>query len=288
MADDNDEKKNWDTPRDRQSAPPGNYTAPNGDTSGQDYKSRIQAQIQAQNQVQSKLPSASGNNAEDPYVLTRNMGAKTISEMYAWFWGLSDKQWKTIAGQLVESGFLTDPNADQEQVWQQYYRVLKIASQRYYGLSQTLGGRQISENPATKATATVEDIINSYQKNPIGEPKQDKLKPYATTSLNLATPEEANAAFTDMLKQRIGREPTESEKQKFLADLLAAQRANPTKTQFTPTADGQHYNTVTSGGVNPQGFADTYAQDHNQAEYEAYQTAGTYFPALLQAIGAVV
>jgi hypothetical protein len=115
-------------------------------------------------------------------------------------------------------------------------------------------------------------------------------------NVDLTDPKTARAIANDALSQYLGRAATDEEITAFTASINAAERANPTVTDTTTTANyvegeqtSQSSSSTTSGGVTAaarnQIVADAAMQ---KPEYGAYQAASTYWNALLQSIGAPV
>lgn len=198
------------------------------------------------------------------------------------FWRYSDATVRSLASKLNQAGFLSDPNASRESVWDAFRHVLMDAAQRY----AAQGG----------SAPTVQQVLNSYLANPIGDAAASAKKPQVYTqtqrSVNLTDPKAAAAMLSEVLQERLGRAPTPAERNAFVAALNAAEEANPVVTKTTyrlnPESDTYDSDTRTTGGVDPAGFLQTYAEKHNQKEYGAYQAATTYMNAFMQAIGAPI
>lgn len=204
-----------------------------------------------------------------------------IQDVMYQFWARDQKWVDQLADKLVKANMLPSVNVTRSDVWEAFRsNILMDAAQQY------------ASNP-TKAP-TVEQVLQSFMKRPVGDASstQDKPKQYTTTNkqTNLSDPTEADSVFVQALQQRLGRAPTDAEKHTFLAALNAAQRANPsvTNTQYTLDPKTGGYNTTvgtTSGGVNPGQFADDFTMKNNKQEYGAYQAATTYFDAMMGALG---
>jgi hypothetical protein len=97
-----------------------------------------------------------------------------------------------------------------------------------------------------------------------------------STSISLTDPGSARALVNKSLTDYLGREASESEQEKFMQALNAAERRNPTVTrQTTRSVPGRGTSTVTQEaetrqGFNPSTFAQEYAQSQEgAAEYQA-------------------
>lgn len=203
-----------------------------------------------------------------------------IADVMYQFWQWDQAQVDKLAEKLVKANMLPSINVTRDDVWSAFRNVLMDAAQQY---------------AANKTKApNVEQVLQGYMKRPVGDSTGGETKPakYETTNIqtNLSDPTEADAVLQDTLQQRLGRAPTDAEKQSFLAALNAKQRANPsvTSTQYTLDAKTGGYNTTvgeTSGGVNAGQYADDFATNNNKKEYGAYQAATTYFDAMMSALG---
>lgn len=91
------------------------------------------------------------------------------------------------------------------------------------------------------------------------------------------------------LQNALGRDPTRSEYQDFVAALQEAQRENPVTSRSTQTyEDGELTNTSTTthGGVDPEQFA--YQQARETPGYAEWNAVGTYLPVALNLLGSGV
>lgn len=122
---------------------------------------------------------------------------------------------------------------------------------------------------------------------------------YTTTykSTDLMNPQDAKGLTRAMLQQELGRDPTQAEYEDFLATLHAAERADPTVTTTTSryVLDKndqlrlKSQNTSTQQGIGAEGLAQLALEKaQSDPQWAEYQAVGTYFPALLSALGATV
>jgi len=100
--------------------------------------------------------------------------------------------------------------------------------------------------------------------------------------VNLTDPDTASLLLDQSLQSVLGRQANAQERSKFMEALNAYEMKNPSIT--TPTmAGGQAVGAVTSGGVNPQAFAQRFAQAQEGAA--EYQVATTFLDAFMDALG---
>lgn len=106
----------------------------------------------------------------------------------------------------------------------------------------------------------------------------------STTSTSLTTKEAGRGAIWDAFKQSIGRDPTESEIDKFMAHLNAKQQANPSVT--TSTVDGEGNTTYfTTGGMTQDAEKDVARQEiMANPHYAEHQAIADYMPMLQNAM----
>ena len=123
--------------------------------------------------------------------------------------------------------------------------------------------------------------------------------PYKKTttskSIDVLNPKDAKALTRAVLQQELGRDPTQGEYEDFLAALNAAERANPDISRTTttydldPTTESPYVSkqrTVTTQGIGEAGLSQVaYEQAQRNPNWAEWQAMGTYFPALLQALG---
>jgi hypothetical protein len=174
-------------------------------------------------------------------------------DIYTW----SDRQLDNLGNRLVNAGLLS----------KDYSRADLI----------TAWGGLVKQSQAFTAAGkprTPWDVISwmgSGQSGP-AEPKTRIEK-----QINISGPEQARAILRDVLSARIGRMVSEDEVDDFQAGLNQMQRANPLIN--TTTYDDGQATTTTTGGVDPQEFADQYATKHYGAEAGHYDTVARLMPA---------
>jgi hypothetical protein len=97
------------------------------------------------------------------------------------------------------------------------------------------------------------------------------------TQVRLTDPDTAMGLIDQSLQSALGRSASQKEKQNFMEALRKYEMANPTVTT------GDQTGSVTTGGSNPQMFAQRFARaQEGSAEYEV---ATTYLDAFLGALG---
>ena len=107
-------------------------------------------------------------------------------------------------------------------------------------------------------------------------------------SVDLTDPKTAKGIINDALSRRLGRAATDEEIRRFTEVINSAERDNPRVTDTTTTYEEDRavaQSSTTSGGTNPVEVVDEQAMQ--APEYGAYQSASTYFNALLGTIGTV-
>jgi hypothetical protein len=134
-----------------------------------------------------------------------------------------------------------------------------------------------------------------------GGGESSKPKPYRSTTVtrdvNFMDPADAKALTRGLLQQELGRDPTKAEYEEFLHAINAAERKNPTVTRTTTRYgydEGGSFgplgsNSVTHGGITGAGLNELMLDKaRSQPDWAEWQAVGTYFPALLAALGPLV
>lgn len=121
-----------------------------------------------------------------------------------------------------------------------------------------------------------------------------KMKPKITTNTNIdeMDPAQARLMFEQTAQQALGRAPTKSEIDDFIAKAQTIAHQNPTKTVttsqvgFDGKADTENSTSVTTGQGAAQAKAQLASMDQakQSEDYAAYQAAGNYFPMLFEAL----
>jgi hypothetical protein len=105
--------------------------------------------------------------------------------------------------------------------------------------------------------------------------------------------EDARGLARATLRRELDRDPTEAEFEDFVSSLQAFTKDNPRTavTRTTTDADGKVISekTTNRGGVSEAGVSE-FLQDkaEEQPGYAEWQAMGTFFPALMQALGSAV
>lgn len=200
----------------------------------------------------------------------------TVKDVMWRFYRWSDQQVRALAARLAKAGFQVSENSSRDVVWNSLYDVLMEAATRVQALGED-------------RAPTVDQILQGYMKNPVGDIAAEDKKPetYTQTAESLTDPSNAHALLDGVLAKALGRDPTAAEKAGFLAALNSAERANPQKTKYTLNPEtGQYDTSSTSGGMNAEQFAQEWVDDDPTRKKESgdMQMATTYFDAMLQAI----
>lgn len=128
-----------------------------------------------------------------------------------------------------------------------------------------------------------------------GAPQRKPGKTYTETSkrVDIYNQRDAEGLARAALENELGRVPTEDEYADFVSTLNAESRANPTTTVTKSVYDKfgtiKDQRTRTRGGLSESGI-NAMATEWAEAQPGAaeWQAIGTYFPALLNALGSVV
>lgn len=236
---------------------------------------------------------------------------KTLSQMMTDFdhWNIKRKQ--DMARKLALAGFLGSPykgetldefvkRQDYISVEQGYAQLLQSASSRY------AAGQKVSPNQLlnqyidyNKSTGLFAGSAGAGGAGGTGSPyaNQTRTETNTSKSVDIWSPMDAKGLARATLQRELGRDPTQAEFEDFVAALQAKQRANPAVTRTTNTTKYDKYgspvntnsSSTTTGGLTAQGI-DEFATEQAQANpgWAEWQAVGTYFPAVMQMLGAGV
>lgn len=117
-----------------------------------------------------------------------------------------------------------------------------------------------------------------------------KTKTTTNKNINLSSPEDVKAITTQMLTELLGRAPTVEELAKYRASINGYENANPEVTTTTSTLDDMgevvSQSSKTSGGASQAAIGGIISDAAKEGpEYGKYQSATTYYNALMQMIG---
>jgi len=196
-----------------------------------------------------------------------------VLQIYTW----TDQQRADLARRLVAAGMLSpEEAADRMAIEAAWEKMVKQAAQYY---------------AAGKTDVTPMDIISLYAGRNIltGETGAASPKKTIQKQVNLTNPDDARALLNGMLSNTLGRRATDEEIDGFMEGLHGTQRANPYVTTTTTDPAAGTSSSVTSGGVDPRGYAEQYAEgDEFGEEHATYQAAATGMQWLSNALRSVV
>ncbi len=117
-----------------------------------------------------------------------------------------------------------------------------------------------------------------------------KTKTTTDKRVDLSSPEDVKALTTQMLSELLGRAPTTEELARYRAAINGYEEANPEVTTTTTTLDDMgeavSQSSKTTGGASEAAKAGLVTEPAKQGpEYGKYQSATTYFDAMMQMIG---
>ena len=175
-----------------------------------------------------------------------------------------------IAKRLVAAGVL-NPDYTDDQLYAAWAQYVNRASDIF----QESGG---------KTRVSPFDLLQMAGSAPGGGPESLSPKQVVQKNYNISTPEEATSILRTVLAEALGRWPTGAELDNFTAALNSAQRANPTVTTSTTNPEGTSITQTSTGGLNPEDYARSYASRHFGEEESDYEVVSNYMPALFQAL----
>lgn len=181
-----------------------------------------------------------------------------------------------VAQQMINAGMLDEHNWDQADLLKAW---------------GTLVGEAIDHHIARpNDLLTPLDMLDLNHGNGDAT-KPKKLDPVSVIrkTTSISTNDQARGMLRQMMGEKLGRRPTETEVDDFQASLNQAQRTNPTVTtsvsNLNPDGSERDTNSTTTGGLDSSEFADHYTDNRDpDSEYGRYQAATTYFSAMMGAI----
>ena len=214
---------------------------------------------------------------------------------------------------LAAAGFVS-PDADYTEVLDGWAEMLEVVEAHNASIGpmkwQSFVGNIIKMNGLDpdkigSDTDFLEAIADAYTDPalvPEGEDPEEPeyTGPVTTTNISKSiydmTPEAAEAMMLDTMKQYLGRDPKEGEIADFLNAVQTAAKKRPTVTRqvstFTP-GDGEADGGMTETTVTQnEGFGANeaammaYKKARNAPDYASFQAVSTYYPALVQMLGA--
>lgn len=202
---------------------------------------------------------------------------------YTWY-GTDDKKIQLLQKQMRQAGYSIgsggDAFGDMVSVWQ---GLVQQASQVYV---QSDG----------KNLVTPYDILSSRKKQAIADGRVDSngnsISTSTSRSINDLSQGEAWQVLQGTMQQMLGRDPTDQEVRDFLSAANNDASQDPTVTKTTTTTNSRtgvsNSKSNTTGGYTAADAAKSaYDNLHNDADYAKYQSATTYFNAMVSALGEV-
>lgn len=246
---------------------------------------------------------------------------RAVPELMSEFDYFSTEKKKILAKQLFMAGFLSKPDANLMDLQQAYGNLLSTAASRY-AAGQQVSPRKLLENNIrynlaaagvhVKGKFSDKTSAGWFQKLLHGDPKTSDLANAAgaaakrapeldlsgkftstSRSVDIYSPDDARGLIRATLRRELDRDPTEQEFEEFVSTLQSAQRSHPAVTTTTQTTDKQgrvtNTNSVTRGGLGASGIQEIAQREaESNPGWAEWQAVGTYFPAILDALGSAV
>jgi hypothetical protein len=242
---------------------------------------------------------------------------RPVTSLMTEFDYFSTEKKKTLAKQLFMAGFLSKPDANLMDLQQAYGNLLSTAASRYAAGQQISPRKLLEQNiryNLASAGVHVKGKFSDKNTNQwftnltsgssssnlakaagAGSKPIDQSGTFTQTSksVDIFNPLDAKDLLRNTLQQQLGRDPSEHEMRDFIDNLTAAARNDPTITKNTQTTD-KTGRVTNSSQVTHQGFdagaASEMALENAQSKpgWAEWQAVGTYFPAVMQALGSVV
>lgn len=177
---------------------------------------------------------------------------------------------------LYKAGIIGNPG-DYDAIQAQWAKAVQDAAMAF-----TIAGRKI-----TPMEMLAQKIALRTGTGAAGGSRSD-----TSTSVSIPSPQDAEAVVKNVFQQAVGRDPTAHELAKYSTLIAGIAKSSPSTSTTTTTSDGTNTHSSTSTtnrGVTTTGLGQAVL-DKVQAdpEYAAYQSATTYFNAMLKAIASPV
>lgn len=193
----------------------------------------------------------------------------TVGQAVHSIWGWTDEEARQFADLAVNAGYLKMSTIDRTALSPLWTRLVEAAAGTFGN-----GG-----------TSTPWELLSRYAKG--GTAAESLAKTRTSRSYSVVSALTAEELAHAALSERLGRDATDTELAEFKAELIEAEKKNPTITTTTTDAEGVVTSSKTQEGLNYQKFAGDYALEHNKDEANAYQGAGQIMPWFWEAIGPV-
>lgn len=237
----------------------------------------------------------------DPFTVHRKpeSSKQVIGEFSRW----TNKRKKNLARRLALAGYFGAPRvgeslddfvasiplAQLEEAWGQV--VMETAQKNANGVWVTPDQniqQQIDYNQSAAKGTSLEGWYTGASGGTEGE-DPNRTEKFVSVSRDIFSASQAKGLIRGVLQQELGRDPTAEEFEDFITALQTKQRENPTRTvQRTIYRDGDpvRQSTTSTGGIDPAEFALEQAQAN--PDWAEWQAIGTYFPAVMNTLGAGV
>lgn len=272
-----------------------NNTGLAGGSGGETYNQRVINSIRAREGLPPLRPAGRPADPNDPLVYMdlgisdreRTKGGispraaearqrgKTMprSQALAEFYNWSDNERRAWGRYLVTVGRIDEDEADDYEVLKDEWAVAVDEAANFAIVGKKVSPWQAAKMLGGKAGATDK------------EQRFTGRKSYTRRQVNLTSPEDARGIVYEILRDQIGRAPTEDEYASFLKVLNDAERANPTTTtETTAYEDGEAVSSevTTTGGIGQAGVNQLLLdRARRHPDYGAYQAATRLYNALI-------
>lgn len=192
-----------------------------------------------------------------------------LAEFYNW----SDERRRKWGEHLVSVGRIDEDEVDDFEVLRDEWEVAVDEARKF-----AAAGKQISPWKAAKLLGANAGATDE-------EKRFTGRKSFTRKDVNLTSPEDAKGIVRAVLRDQIGRAPTDEEMRAFVNVLNEAERANPQVTTTTSEfVEGEEVSSsaVTTGGLGADGVNELLMeQARSMPDYGAYQAATRLWNALL-------
>lgn len=192
-----------------------------------------------------------------------------LAEFYSW----SEGQRQRWGEYLVSVGRIDEDEVDDFEVLRDEWQVSVEEAAKF-----TRAGKRVSPWQAAKLLGGVAGATDE-------ERKFSGRKSFTRKDVNLTNPEDAKGIVRAILRDQIGRAPTDDEMSEFIRVLNEAERANPqatTESVLYEEGEAVSSETTTTGGLSAEGINEILTnRARMHPDYGSYQAATRLFNALI-------
>lgn len=206
--------------------------------------------------------SIAGKSAKDKVKPKYITADEAVADFYNW----SDSQRKAFGERMHSIGLLEDPS--------NFMGALDLWKQAVSGsVISTMTGKD-------RSPWQVLDLWDGLTH----DADRKKPPPPPQVNYNIPSAQEAEAAIKQIFRDKVGRDPNDSELSKYRGMLIRKAKESPSISTTKYDTNGYPTGTTTTGGFDATGFIGDTVE--NNDDYGVYQASTVYYNAFKSALGA--